>query len=351
MNQEPAAAVPMSDQLQEYITNLVVQGDSPIPEQIAYELLAERFPTLHSSTVRKLAAQAVMAPVSSDFDVQQIRSELGVRISKLMLSQFPHLLPKRHGRGKPIYVGPNSSRGNSFVSRNNGAELNPEGSSDVTDQKLTEYALRNIASPRNEVINREHEQATDRLDHILAALRPKDREVLLGVQPNIEVEASLRETARQADLHAPEVSRAFESARRADKTQIFIRRLAEPLYQQPSERYNPHFVAHNIYMQIHQGAVLPYIGEDRRTSVGRDIALGAPGRNEKSTRDSSERVVSLTHLPISPIESPNPYPPSSGCAHGTRQWLKAGFADLRLTCLSCQVELKRTNPFVAEKRP
>jgi hypothetical protein len=341
----------MPDQLQESSPNIATMDDSPDAEEIGRKLLGERFPSLHSSTIRTLAAQAEVQPISPNLNESEVSQELGKRISSLMSAQFPHLLPKRQGRGKLILVGPSTSKGRWQVSRNNDAERDPGASDEVTDQKLTTYSLRSTASPQNESTNREHEQATERVEHILAALPRRDKETILHLRSVVEVGDSLRETARKAGLHPSQVSRAYEAARRAYKTQIFARRRATPSNHQRSEPYDPRSVAQDVYMQTHDGAVIPYIGQDKRTSVGRNIILRASRRIENSSPLATEFAGRQTASPIKTTDPHNPYPSSSGCAHENRQWLRAGFADLRLTCLSCRTELKQTNPFIAADWP
>jgi hypothetical protein len=95
--------------------------------------------------------------------------------------------------------------------------------------------------------------------------------------------------------------------------------------------------------------MMPCIGvRDKRTSVGIDIVvqeLAEVPVQESSNPQSQQSDVeeqAQAQVHASPL---NPYPPSNGCSHSERQWLKSGFADLRLTCLSCRAEFDQQNPF------
>ena len=109
-------------------------------------------------------------------------------------------------RGKLVFV--RLRRGNS-----QSAELDPEATLS-TDQSLTELALQGANSDCNASILREHEKAFDRLAHIESGVSATQRDVLVKVKDVVELRDSLQEIARKTGLHAPQVSRAFDAARK-----------------------------------------------------------------------------------------------------------------------------------------
>lgn len=207
---------------------------------------------------------------------------------------------RRMGRGKLVFV-----RGRRINSRS--AELDPEATRS-TDQTLTELSLGSANSDSNAVILRDQEKAADRLAHIQSGLTANQKDVLAKVLDVVETGDSLRGIANKADLHATQVSRTFDAAKKADKQQIFKRANREKRPSANSYRpYNPPGVSMETVMMQHQGSVLYTIQvPERTTSVQECHALH-----------------------------------TNGCRHASYAWLRVGFGGLRLTCLACKTELDR----------
>jgi hypothetical protein len=231
---------------------------------------------------------------------QTEQKHMTVSINKSPAS--PATLPKRRmGRGKLVF--PVKYRGRNPRS----AELDPEATTDQVDQTLTKLSLKAVNSDKNSAILSEHEEAADRLAHIESSLPAKQRAVLIKVLAVVEPGDSLREIARNAGLHPPQVSRAFEAAREAEK--LRISKQANREKRPPAVSYTPYHprgVPMEIVMMPHQGPTLSTIGVPDRWHGSPTISL-----------------------------------PTNGCSHPNRQWLRVGFGGLGLTCLDCKVELER----------
>lgn len=156
---------------------------------------------------------------------------------------------RRRRRGKLVFVRNRSDNPRS-------AELNPEATRS-TDQTLTEISLKSANSNNNAAILREREKANDRLAHIQSSLTAMQKGVLIRVSDGVEPGDSLRDIAQKADLHAPQISRAFDAAKKADRQQIF--KLACREKRPPTARYrpyNPRVVPMETIMMPHQGPTL-----------------------------------------------------------------------------------------------
>ena len=207
---------------------------------------------------------------------------------------------RRMGRGKLIFVGHRRENPRS-------AELDPEVTRS-TDQTLTELSLGSANSDGSAVILRDQDKAADRLAHIRSGLTAKEKDVLGKVQDVVETGDSLRDIALKADVHAMQVSRAFDAARKADKQQIFKRsNRGERPIANSYRPYNPRGVPMEIVMMPHQGPVL--------------YTIKVP-----------DRVACVQ--PSHPAHA-------NGCSHPNRQWFRIGFGGLRLACLGCDAELDR----------
>lgn len=158
-------------------------------------------------------------------------------------------LRRRRRRAKLVFM---RHRGGNLLS----AELNPEATRS-TDQTLTEISLKSVNSDCNRAILREQEKAADSLEHIQRGLTAKQKDVLKKVLDVVEPGDSLREVARKAGLHAPQVSRAFAGAREARIFKLPRR----PARYRP---YNPRGVPMEIVMMPHQGPILYTIDDPNR---------------------------------------------------------------------------------------
>jgi len=154
---------------------------------------------------------------------------------------------RRTGRGKLVFV---------KHQRNNprSAELDPEATRS-TDQTLTEISLKSANSDNNAAILREREKTADRCEHIKSGLPAKQKDALLKVlEAEPEYGESLREIADRVGLHATQISRAFEAARKGDKRWIFFKQASHP--RRAYRPYNPRCVPMETIMMPHQGPIL-----------------------------------------------------------------------------------------------
>lgn len=303
---------------------------------IAIEILKDQWPRLDHRTIETIASQVATQEYES-------REAVSKKLTTLVGNQFPHLRAQRQRRGKLVSVDGRPSHSPS-------AELDPE-STISGDQRLTEIALQAAEMPTSSAVMRGQEQAADRVEHILVATTPKHREVLERVIEVVEPSDSIREIAKKISSHPAQVTRAFEAARRADKVQIFsaaTQRGRRPVVVHTPKQ--PSGVPFEVVMMTHQGATITYIGPEMRTSIGRDV----PIRTQQSTQvaqppiQSSQPQGNGNSMNSGANGTPRTSGPAAdGCKHENRQWLKAGFADLRKTCLDCKIELGRTNPFAA----
>jgi len=153
---------------------------------------------------------------------------------------------RRTGRGKLVFVKHQRDNPRS-------AELDPEATR-PTDQTLTELSLKSTSSDNNAAILRDRQKTADRCEHINSGLPATQKTVLTKVLDVVEPADSLREIARKADLHAPQVSRAFKAAREADKRRIFSKRAGHQ--RRAYKPYNPRCVPMETVMMPHQGPIL-----------------------------------------------------------------------------------------------
>jgi len=269
--------------------------------------------------------------------------------------QYPESRPRRRrGRGKLISVD-----GRSWKERPDRAEHDPEGTVS-SDQCITEAALHSADSDTSEPILRSREQAATAVEHILTAVPPNQRDVLLRVLPVLECDESLNSIARKVGLAPVQISRAFESAKNSDRWRIF--KQAKRDSRPPAivhTKYQPAGVSHECYMMPHQGAVMASIGGlDKRTSLGVNVTANfdspdyaganVPDGSATPQRENEGRESHPQDQALPSHQACNPYRPSNGCQHNERQWLQVGFGDLRLTCLCCRAELDRKNPYVRQ---
>lgn len=212
------------------------------------------------------------------------------------------------------------------------------------ERALSQVAQSSADSPVNESVLHSQVAAADRIQHIRAGIDQAQQQVLLKVQSVIEPEDSLNMVAEKADLYPTQIARAYESAKRADKFQVFkASRVSKPLAH--AALYAPQVVPREHVMMTHQGAVMPYIGLDKRSSIGIDITPRKSRHKMPSVLWPAS--VASKAQPVHSESETEGYACSrtSGCGHLNRQWLRARFADFRLTCLDCKDELGQKNPF------
>jgi hypothetical protein len=252
---------------------------------------------------------------------------------------------RRAGRGRLVSVDSWAAKGKS----SRASELDPE-STIASDQVLTEIAQRSANSESSTSIQRSNQQAADDIEHIFCTLPENDRRLLERVL-EVGQGGSLRETAANVGVYAAQLSRAYEATRRAHKWQVFQRsrrNIAPPA--RTFVEYRPRVVPMELVMMIHQGPTLSAIGPDPRTSKGLNLVsevkgarkAGPPPDNPCTKQDGAKMQESGDGTAGKLV---NPCSESNECKHTDRQWLKAGFADLRLTCLTCRTELAQVNPF------
>jgi hypothetical protein len=253
---------------------------------------------------------------------------------------------RRAGRGRLVSVDSWTAKGKASLL------AEPDSESTVaSDEFLTEIALASANSESNASIQRSNQQAADEIEHIFSGLSENNRRLLehvLKVGPS----DSLRDTAANVGAYPAQLSRAYEAATRAHKWRIFkqSRRNTAPPARAFIE-YRPPVVPFERVMMTHQGPVLSYIGHDLRTNSGlslineaRDARTAGPSPDGKHAQHGGAQVLESADATAGKVV--NPFPESNGCTHPDRQWLKVGFADLRLTCLACRTEFAQVNPFV-----
>src|ERR1700722_1223694 len=311
-----------------------VNPTGPDPKiELALEILERRWPELDKRTMEVFASQALERPISQT----DVARELSKRLTKLINAQLPSWRERRQGRGKLVPI-----RQQDISNRDKpSTELSPE-TTESTDQTLRRISLDSAESGTNRHILREHERAADDVEHILEGVSPTDRNVLQAVLPTVEAGESLRETAAKAGLHATQLQRAYQGAKRARDIEFF----KEKKKPAPSYRpYNPRGVSREDYNRTPGQATLPYFG-DMRTSVGIDVN---PKRN--ASHRTEPALGGATKIGISgqenggPQSAVNRYPSRNGCNHAGRQWRRKDYAYLELICLGCGIELDRKYAF------
>jgi excisionase family DNA binding protein len=238
--------------------------------EMAKELLRERYHTLSKPVIDGLAHQAVVKPIDQALSETELKRELSKRITALVNSQFPHLTPKRLGRGGLITVGGAPPRGRERAGQDHQAEVDPESTRDIADARLSKCALASSGSAHSISIRRESEKAVDTVEEVFQRVSPTSRAVLEKV---LEVSApgdSLREIGRQTDLMPMQVSRAFKDARDV----LEGKKLPRPVLSHTSDgsrkegvEFNPPTVPAEHRWLIHGGAIISDIGIDHRSST------------------------------------------------------------------------------------
>jgi hypothetical protein len=262
--------------------------------KIAKEILVRRYPTLHDSVIETLAQQAVAKPIEPALDGRQVKAEIDKRITQIIQAQFPHLIPRREGRGGFITVGGAPPRGTKRAREDHQSEIDPEHSTDIADARLSKYALDSTASPQSVSAQDGRERAQDLVEEALQQLSPVNQVALGKILDVIEPEDSLREIARKSGLHPPQVSRALNEARDA----LEGKKPRRPVdTSQPSEQsrvegleFNPPTVPAEHRMRVHDGAMMPAWADLRTT----------PSSNGHPTQSRPRGIFSLTR-PRSPV--------------------------------------------------
>jgi hypothetical protein len=249
--------------------------------------------------------------------------------------------PRRAGRGRLVSV-------DSWAAR--ASLLDPEFTR-TSDEVLTKIALNSANSESNASIQRSIQQAADDLEHISSVV-PKSSGGLLKRALEVGPGDSLRDTAKRIGAYPAQLSRAYEAGRRAGGWRVFRGSRRNTMPSVPAfVEYRPPVVPFERVMMTHQGPILSSIGPDLRTCAGSNRLSTA---NETNPTKPSSKGTDVQHAKANTQEPTVatgnevaiPFPEINGCKHTLRQWLKAGFADLRLTCLNCRAEFTRMNPFV-----
>jgi len=274
---------------------------------------------------------------------------------------------RRKGRGKFESVDNWSRR---YATRS--AEVDPQATRS-TDQTITELSLKSKDSDGNAAILHGHEKAADRLAHIQSSLSATHRKVILRVLDVVEPGDPIREIARKAGLHAPQVSRAFDAARQADRRQIFRRASREG--RPPAIAYTPYNpngvpmatvmmpAGSPAFSRLLRGETVGgwELKSERAEEAKRDPVRKAlvqwkncPCLREKLGATECEKCKKRKAIwkqammngygrsnqkPV-PERMPRNKTRRNGC-HPNRQWLRVGFGGLRLTCPDCKAELAR----------
>jgi len=264
------------------------------PLEVAQNILSERCPSLSLSTIEKLAEQAFAKPIEPSLNEQQLKRELGKRITKLIRAQFPHLMPKRHGRGLLITVGPVLLRGAKRAGDDHSAEADPESSTNSTDGKLSALAFKNRTLPvdygfnlQEEDRREERQHAAHRVAQQAEQLSPANARALQKILDVVEPGDSYATLARKSGLFPMQVKRLFDAMRLTavrDAHHTLPARIKGPAECHP---YNPRTVSMADIMRTHDGAVQSLIGYDQRTHPSGNGGVGgkAPHSSPKTISD------------------------------------------------------------------
>lgn len=260
--------------------------------QIARDILTDRCPSLLSSNIETLAQQAVAKPIEPALDGRQLKAEIGKRITQIIQAQFPHLIPRREGRGGFITVGGAPPRGRKRATEDHQSEIAPESSRDLTDVKLSRYALNSTRSDHNFSYQRERERAAELVEEVFQQVSPANRAALEKIVETVEPGNSLAEIGRETSLYPTQVKRSLDEARKVLSGDASRRPNSGAATRPRTEgvEYDPPCVATELCMRTHDGATMPYIGADLRTN----------GNGHKSRQPSSPKDISKLTRPRHP---------------------------------------------------
>jgi hypothetical protein len=192
-------------------------------------------------------------------------------------SAYSHLKSRRAKRGKLVSAG----------------NLARTGSSDDESDENGEAWLSRANLTQQLSVERERAHCQDVIHHSLKTATNANRQALLKVLPVVEPGDSVREVARQANLHPAQVQRVFDHVRDAvSEPKLRVKRSVPAA--KVARDYNPGGVRMEDYMMIHRGATISYIGHAREkckrtrslNSIPRISDLPRP-RNARSVQHPS----------------------------------------------------------------